>query len=231
MQQEAFDKLKLLFIRAHDLAESYKNHEEEDEILSKDRKTFVLNNNNLQMEIVTLHHNTLLAGHPGQEKTLELLERFYFWSKMATYVKCYVSQCDWCTYFKGNNMASPGKLQPLDIPNMPWMDISVDFITDLPLHNSYNFILVIIDCFSKEIKFVPCNKTVTALEMAKLYLFHVWKNHRLPHTIVSDCGPQFASQVMKDLCKSLKITPKLSTTHYLQTDEQIDLIDRLVLFP
>ena len=47
--------------------------------------------------------------------------------------------------------------------------------------------------FEVTVEFIPCNKTVTALEMAKLYLFHVWKNHSLPHTIVSDHGPQFAS--------------------------------------
>ena len=119
-------------------------------------------------------------------------------------------------------MVSPGKLQPLDIPNMPWVDVSVDFITDLPLSNGYDLILVVVDRFSKEVEFIPCNKIVTALETAKLYLFHVWKNHSLPRTIVSDCGPQFASQVMKDLCKYLGIISKLSTTHHLQTDGQME---------
>ena len=141
---------------------------------------------------------------------------------MATYVKNYVSQCDWYACFKGGNAAPPGKLQSLDIPNMPWMDISVDFITDLPLSNGYDSILVVVDRFSKEVKFIPCNKTVTALKTAKLYLFHVWKYHRLPHTIVSDCGPQFALQVIKDLCKRLRITPKLFTTHHPQTDGQTE---------
>ena len=89
------------------------------------------------MEIVWLHHDIPLAEHPGQEKTLELLERSYFWSGMATYVKNYISWCDWCAHFKGSNIAQPGKLQPLDIPNIPWMDVPVDFITDLPLSNGY----------------------------------------------------------------------------------------------
>ena len=119
----------------------------------------------------------------------------------------------------------PGKLQPLDIPNMPWVDVSVDFITDLPLSNGYDSILVVFDHFSKEVEFIPCNKTVTTLETAKLYLFHVWKNHSLPRTIVSDCGPQFASQVMKDLCKYLGIISKLSTTHHPQTDDQTERIN------
>ena len=105
---------------------------------------------------------------------------------------------------------------------MPWVDISTDFITDLPLSNGYDLILVIVDHFSKEVEFIPCNKTVTTLETAKLYLFHVWKNHDLPRTIVSNCRPQFASQVMKDLCKCLRITSKLSTTHHPQTNGQTE---------
>ena len=213
------------YTKAHDLAKSYKNYDEENEILSRDGKIFVLDDDNLQMEIVCLHHDTPLAGHPGQEKMLELLERSYFWPGMSTYVKNYVSWCDQCACFKEGNMAPPGKLQPLDIPNMPWVDVSVDFITDLPLSNGYDLILVIVDHFSKEVEFIPCNKTVTTLEMAKLYLFHVWKDHGLPHTIVSDHGPQFASQVMKDLCKHLRITPKLSITHHPQTDGQMEWIN------
>ena len=74
------------YTRAYDLAESYKNYDEEDGILSRDRKIFVPDDDNLQMEIVHLHHDIPLAGHPGQEKTLELLERSYFWPGLTTYV-------------------------------------------------------------------------------------------------------------------------------------------------
>ena len=210
------------YTKAHDLAEIYKNYNEEDGVLSRDEKIFVPDDDNLWMEIVCLHHDMPLAGHPGQEKMLELLERSYFWPGMSIYVKNYVSQCDQCACFKGSNVVPPGKLQPLDIPNMPWVDVSADFIIDLPLSNSYDSILVVVDRFSKEVEFIPCNKTVTTLEMAKLYLFHVWKNHGLPCTIVSDCGPQFASQVMKDLCKCLRIISKLSTTHHPQMDGQTE---------
>ena len=80
-----------------------------------DGKIFVLDDDNLRMEIVCLHHDTPLAGHLGQEKTLELLGRLYFWPGMSTYVKNYISWCDQCACFKGSNVVPPGKLQPLDI--------------------------------------------------------------------------------------------------------------------
>ena len=98
----------------------------------------------------------------------------------------------------------------------------------LPLSNGFNSILTVIDRFPKETEFIPCNKTATALDTTKLYLFHVWKDHGLPHTIVSDQGPQFASQVMTDLCKRLGISPKLSTAHHPQTDGQTEVMNREV---
>ena len=108
---------------------------------------------------------------------------------------------------------------------MPWVDLSVDFITHLPLSNGFNSILTVIDHFSKETEFILCNKTATALDTTKLYLFHIWKDHGLPPTIVSDWGPQFTSQVMMDLCKWLGISSKLSTVHHPQTDGQMEVMN------
>ena len=145
---------------------------------------------------------------------------------MTSFIKDYISRCDRCARFKGTNQAPFGTLNPLEAPHMLWVDITADFTTDLPLSNGYNSILVIVDQFSKEVEFIPTTKMVTTLETAKLYLFNVWKNHGLPCSIVSDQGPQFASQVMKDLCKCLGITPKLSTAQHLQTDGQTEQMNR-----
>ena len=84
---------------------------------------------------------------------------------------------------------------------MPWVDVSLDFITNLSLSNGFDSILTVINHFSKETEFIPCNKIGTALDTTKLYLFHVWKDHGLPQTIISDCSPQFTSQIMNNLCK------------------------------
>ena len=122
-------------------------------------------------------------------------------------------------------MKPAGSAIPLQPSTMPWVDVSVDFITDLPLSNGFDSILTVVDCFSKETEFIPCNKTATALDTAKLYLFHVWKDHGLPRTIISDHGLQYALQVMMDLCKQLGISPKLSTAHHLQMDSQTEVMN------
>ena len=141
-------------------------------------------------------------------------------------VKDYVSRCDCSARFKESNQAPPGKLKPLNTPPGSWKEISADFIMDLPVSEGFDSILVVVDRFSKEVKFIPCNKTTSALDTAKLYLRYVWKHHGLPTGIVLDRGPQFVSQVMKDICKRLGIQPRLSTAYHPQTDRQTERINR-----
>jgi hypothetical protein len=121
---------------------------------------------------------------------------------------------------------SSWSFHPLELPDIPWAEVTADFTTDLPLSKGFDSILVVVDQFSKEVEFIPCNKTTTALDTARLYLHNVWKNHGLPSSIVSDRGPQFASQVMRDLCKRLGIQPKLSTAFHPQTDGQTERMNR-----
>ena len=189
---------------------------------------YVPNDDSLCMHIIATHHNSPIAGHLGYQKTQELIEQQYYWPRLASDVHTYVFQCDCCAHFKGSNMKPAGSAVPLQPSTMPWVDVSVDFITDLPLSNGFDSILTVVDRFSKETKFIPCNKTAMALDTTKLYLFHVWKDHGLLRTIVSDRGPQFASQVMSDLCKRLGISPKLSTAHHPQMDGQTEVMNREV---
>ena len=191
-------------------------------------RMYVPDNDSLCMHIISSYHNSPIAGHPGYQKTQELIERQYYWPGLASDIRSYVAQCDRCARFKGSNTKPAGSAIPLQPSTMPWVDVSADFITDLPLSNGFDSILTVVDRFSKETEFIPCNKTATALDTAKLYLFHVWKDHGLPCTIVSDRGPQFASQVMTDLCKHLGISPKLSTAHHPQTDGQTEVMNREV---
>ena len=149
-------------------------------------RMYVPDDDSLRMHIISSHHDSPIAGHPGYQKTQELIEPQYYWPGLALDVCTHVAQCDHCAHFKGSNTKPAGSAVPLQPSTMPWVDISADFITDLPLSNGFDSILTVVDRFSKETKFIPCNKTATALDTAKLYLFHVWKDHGLPCTIVSD---------------------------------------------
>ncbi|MBW0528326.1 hypothetical protein O181_068041 [Austropuccinia psidii MF-1] len=115
----------------------------------------VPNDPTIQLRIPQKRHDSPLAGHPGQEKTLKLVKRDFHWSRMTQFIKDYVSSCQQCSRNKNINQKKFGLLKPLPIPNAPWICISMDFITQLPLSNSFESILVIVDRFSKMAVFIP----------------------------------------------------------------------------
>jgi len=56
-----------------------------------------------------------------------------------------------------------GKLMPNPIPNVPWMDISMDFIIGLPEAQGYDAILVVCDRFTKQVHIIPTMKETNSL--------------------------------------------------------------------
>ena len=97
----------------------------------------------------------------------------------------------------------------------------MDFITDLPEVQGYDLILTIVDHdLTKGIILVPCKKSINAIEMAGLLLNSLIKRFGIPRRIISDRGPQFASQVFREITDHLGIQHLLSTAFHPQTDGQ-----------
>ena len=90
----------------------------------------------------------------------------------------------------------------------------------------YNAILVVCDCFSKMAHFIATTEKTSVEGLAKLFLDHVWKLHRLPESIISDRGVQFAVGMMKELNNLLGIQTKFSMAYYPQTDGQTERINQ-----
>jgi len=115
---------------------------------------------------------------------------------------------------------------PNAIPEKPWSYISADFITKLPLAQGYDAILVVCNHFSKMAHFIATMEKTLAEELTKLFWDHVWKLHRLPESIISDRGVQFAVGIIKELNNLLGIQTKLSTAYHPQMDGQMERINQ-----
>ena len=189
---------------------------------------YVPNTSNLRRRIVSLCHDTKVAGHPGRFKTLELVSRSYWWPNMSRYVGMYVSHCDLCLRTKIQRRLLSGELQPLPIPDERWDAISVDFISELPESGRYDSIMVAVRVNSagKCSHFVETVTTVTAAGAANLYLRNIWKLHGLPRKVVSDRGPQFVAAFMKELYRLLGIEAATSTAYHPQTDGQTERVNQ-----
>ena len=66
----------------------------------------------------------------------------------------------------------------------------------------------------------------TSEDWANLYIEGIWKLHGTGSKIVSDQGPQFASEFTRTLHKGLNIQTALSTAHHPQTDGQTERLNQ-----
>ncbi|MBW0574030.1 hypothetical protein O181_113745 [Austropuccinia psidii MF-1] len=173
-------------------------------LLVKDRLV-IPSNEEIQLHILQKCHESPLAGHPGQEKTPKLIKRDFHWAGMNQFIKDYVSSCQQCSRNKNIHHKKSGLLKPLQIPSGPWDYFSMDFITQLSLSNNFDSILVVVDRFSKMAIFIPTFGTITSLELAQIFISHVFSKHGLPVSIVSDRGYLFVSSFWTNLCQQLKI--------------------------
>ena len=88
-------------------------------------KVYVPRDMKLRTEIISLHHDSPVAGHPGQWKTQELISRNYWWPSITVDVIKYVSGCDKCQRMKSFPEKPAGKLRPIEKATRPWKDITV----------------------------------------------------------------------------------------------------------
>jgi hypothetical protein len=85
-----------------------------------------------------------------------------------------------------------------------WRDISIDFIVDLPSSNGFTNIIMVVNHFIKMWYIVPID-LINAISVAECFVKYVFKLHRLPNSIVSDCESQFVSDFWQALYKQLDI--------------------------
>ena len=70
--------------------------------------------------------------------------------------------------------------------------------------------------------------SITAEAVAERLLNYFIRYHGLPLAIVSDRGPQFVGHVWKRICELLKITQRLSTAYYPETDGATERANQVV---
>ncbi|KAI5624965.1 hypothetical protein C0J50_15441 [Silurus asotus] len=166
--------------------------------------------------------NGLGTGHPGEKRTVQLVQARYWWPGMTRDINRFVQKCASCAMAKVPRHLPLGKLVPLPIPQRPWSHLGIDFVTDLPRSEGNTCILVVVDRFSKGCRFIPLKGLPTALETAEALFHQVFRTFGFPEEIVSDRGPQFTSRVWKAFFRLLGVSVNLSSGYHPQSNGQAE---------
>ena len=87
--------------------------------LRLDNRMYVPDNANLHLQVLQYHHDHVLAGHLGQNKTLELVQRHYIWPNIHDDIQKFCKSCITCMRSKPQHHRLYGSLQQLSILECP----------------------------------------------------------------------------------------------------------------
>jgi len=73
-----------------------------------------------------------------------------------------------------------------------WRNILINFMVDLPSSNRFINIIVVVNHLIKIQHIIPMD-LINIILVAKYFVKHVFKLHRLPNLIISNYGSQFIS--------------------------------------
>ena len=156
-------------------------------------------------------HDAPFSAHSGFVKAYDDIRKALYRPKMRKDVERYIKTCHLCQVNKPYRQITSAPIQLMPIPDAPWEAISLDFITNLPKSKGYDSILVIVCYLSKMAHFIPTHTTADAVQVAELFIEHIFKLYGLPKIIISDRDPKSSGNLCSRLWKLYFALALLST--------------------
>jgi len=179
----------------------------------------------LRKGVLSLAHESIMAGHLGNMKTLDRVLNHFAWPGIAGDVSRHCRSCDTCqrTLPKGRVTKTP--LQKMPIIGVTFQRVGIDLIGPISPASSSGcrFVLTVVDYATRYPEAVAL-KGITTKEVAET-LCKIFSRVGIPSQIVSDQGSQFVSEVMKEVYRLLSIQHLTSSPYHHQCN---GLVERFI---
>ena len=195
-------------------------------LLLLNNRIYVPSASHLRTHILQYNHDHILAGHFGQNKTLELVHRGYSWPSLHADVQQFCKSCVTCMRSKPQHYKPYGSLKQLPIPERPWNSISMDFIEKLLSSSRFDTILVIVNRLTKQAIFIPTHDTITSADLACLFILHVFSKHGVPSYVTSNRGSEFVSNFFRSLGTALNMQLHFTSDYHPEGDGQTECMNQ-----
>jgi len=84
----------------------------------------------------------------------------------------------------------------------------------------FDTILVIVDQLTKQVIFIPTHDTITSMDLAHLFILHVFSKHGVPSHVTSNRGLEFVLNFFWSLGTTLDIWLYFTSGHHPKGNEQ-----------
>ena len=163
-----------------------------------------------------LAHDSLLSGHLGISRTYSKILNQFYWTGINQDLVNYSGSCDICQRTLAN-----GKVPKVPLGKVPVIDIlfhriAIDLVGPMnsPNDRGNRFILTIID-YATRYPDAVLSRNVDAVTVVES-LVDIYARVGIPAEVLTDCGSQFTSDIMKEVSRLLSIRQMTSTPYHQQ---------------
>jgi len=96
----------------------------------------------------------------------------------------------------------------------------MDFIEKLLSSSGFDTILVIVNWLTKQVIFIPAHNTIMSMDLAHLFVLHVFSKHGIPSHVISNRGSEFVSNFFRSLGTALDMRLHFTSDYYPEGDGQ-----------
>ena len=181
----------------------------------------------LRLNVLRRLHDHKLAAHLGQAKVSANLRHRFFWPGMLDEAKRFVKNCISCQKRKAHKR-NIAPLQPLPIVTYVWERVAMDIVGPLECTRSGNrYILVISEYATKYVEAIPM-KDQTAMTVAEAFTNRIILRYGCPSHILTDQGPCFQSELMKELCRQLEVNQLRSSPYHTMCNGAVENVNKTI---
>ncbi|KAJ9542418.1 hypothetical protein OSB04_028924 [Centaurea solstitialis] len=183
-------------------------------LLTRHEQVWVPDAGGARQTLLEEAHKSRFSIHPGSTKMYRDLRTNYWWSRMKREVVRYVESCLTCLKVKAEHQRPHGKMQPLEITEWKWENLTMDLITKPKTPRKFDAIWVIVDRLTKSAHFLAIRESFTFVRE------EVVRRHGVPVSIISDRDTRFTSRFWERFHADMGTRLHFSTTYHPPTDGQ-----------
>lgn len=166
--------------------------------------------------------------HIGMEKTIESIQKHFWFPKMRHFIQKYIKHCLVCAVKKTRSGPLQGFIQNVDKPSGPMEILHADCLGPLPAtSDGFKHILVVVDTFSK-FCVLQCLKSVKA-EETKFAFQNIISLFGTPKMIIMDAGSNFKNLSLPEYLDALKIDYHYTTPDIHRSNGQVERYMRTIM--
>ena len=158
---------------------------------------------------------TLHSVHMGIAGTLRRARESVYWPGMNGDIKNYIEKCHIC---RENRVTSQQRetLQQHSRPARPWAKVGVDLFS-----LDKNNLLITVDYWSNYFELDQIMGETTSKKVVQCLRRH-FATHGIPDTVISDNGPQFASEIFANFSKEWMFNHVISSPYHSQSNGMVE---------